>query len=172
MRKQGIFCIGLIGVFLLFGCSGVVTIGSNVKVYTLAEIQKSISGDAVESEELSGGLLLDPNAQSHFNIQGEIAQNGLVVKLYKGQKVPLKLFVEMPFASVESGDNKLVLKQDMFVYFCKDGVYVSPDGKTYAPVHKPKAIHKLYGTKKGYLSIGIGASKNENTTLKVGLGVE
>lgn len=97
---------------------------------------------------------------------------GLLVKFDKGDVIPVEIISQLPFASLESGENRLCFSQTTYIFLSKDGAFVSPDGQRFAAVYDGKAVKKLYGAKKGSLSIGFAISKESGARIKAGMSLE
>ena len=118
-------------------------------------------------------------ALSHSQIQGEGGKrltdeqrkqdNEMIVRIEKGELVNLNLAFDVGFAKVVQGENKIQFRQDIYLLiYRKDGLMISPDGERFAPIHKVKAIKRLFGKKKGFLSVGAGISEEQGPHLTLG----
>ena len=72
-----------------------------------------------------------------------------------------------PVVSLMTGENRIKFEQDVYLFISSSGVMLSPDGKKFAPIHKMKALKKLFGMDKGSLSIGFGISKETGPEIRV-----
>ena len=95
------------------------------------------------------------------------AGKAIVVKIEAGQKVPLKLTMTSPMANLLSGENQLLFIRDAYLYISPAKFRVSPDGQRWAEIQDIKAQRKLFGLKKGALSVGFGAAKGEAPQISV-----
>jgi hypothetical protein len=101
-----------------------------------------------------------------------IQTEGLLIQFDKGDAIPVEITSAFPFASLESGKNRLVFSQTTFVYLCKRGAYVSPDAKKFAPVYDGRAIKKLYPAKTGTFAIGFAMTREDGAKMKVDVSLK
>jgi hypothetical protein len=128
---------------LASGCSGITTIGP-VKTLTMQELK-----------------------QNGSQIAQEIQKDGLVVHLKAGESIALGLGAELPFAKLQPGDNKLLFTRDVYLFISKDGVMLSPDGISFAPLQKVKGLKKLFGADRGFFRVGFKVSKDEGAAISM-----
>jgi hypothetical protein len=128
---------------LAIGCSGITTIGP-VKTVTTKELKQN-------SEQLAQAL------------QGD----GMVVHLTAGESIALELAAELPFAELEPGDNQISFTRDVYLFISKEGVMLSPDGVSFAPLHKMKSLKKLFGADKGSFRVGFKVSKEDGAAVSM-----
>ena len=95
------------------------------------------------------------------------SDSGMIVRVKKGDRVPLLLTATLPFAQLQAGENSLVVTTDFYLYMSKQGILISPDGKTFTPIYDMKGIKTLFGFKQGSLSIGFRAPKEEAPQMAV-----
>ncbi|MBN2341678.1 MAG: hypothetical protein JXX29_00370 [Deltaproteobacteria bacterium] len=131
------------------GCSGIRTIDTKMEPVLITD--------------------LDEMAEEYVK---KLNSEGLLVKFDKGDVIPVEVLAELPFANVESGQNQLVFSQTTYVYLCKDGAYVSPDGIHFAAVYDGKAVRKLYGAGQGSFSIGFSMNKEDGAKLITGVSLK
>ena len=61
-------------------------------------------------------------------------------------------------------------QRDVYLYYGKHGMKVSPDGQKWAPIHDLRTIKKLFGhTRKGSLSVGFGVTRQDGMVVSVGV---
>jgi hypothetical protein len=101
-----------------------------------------------------------------------IQTEGLLIQFDKGDAIPVEITSAFPFASLESGKNRLVFSQTTFVYLCKRGAYVSPDARKFAPVYDSQAIKKLYPVKTGTFAIGFAMTREDGAKMKVNVSLK
>jgi hypothetical protein len=101
-----------------------------------------------------------------------IQTEGLLIQFDKGDAIPVEITSSFPFASLESGENRLVFSQTTFVYLCKRGAYVSPDARNFAPVYDGRAIKKLYPVKTGTFAIGFAMTREDGAKMKVDVSLK
>lgn len=101
-----------------------------------------------------------------------IQTEGLLIQFDKGDAIPVEITSAFPFASLESGENRLVFSQTTFIYLCKRGAYVSPDARRFAPVHDGRAIKKLYPVKTGTFAIGFAMNREDGAKMKVDVSLK
>lgn len=89
------------------------------------------------------------------------AGQAVVVRIEAGQEIPLKLTMTSPVADLAPGENRLLFTRDAYLYISPDVFRVSPDGQRWADIHDLTAQKKLFGLKKGTLSVGFGAATKE-----------
>ena len=133
---------------LLVGCSGIHTISAaGVPTVDLATLQK---------DPTKHGFGLDKAGKPR------IPTDGLIIKVPRGTRVPLRLNLAVGLATLEPGDNQLRFERDLLLYISRDGLRVSPDGGRWALLHDVKAIKELFGLKgRGSLGVGFGVSKDK-----------
>ncbi len=150
MKSEAAFAL-VVSVALAAGCGGVRTMDvSDARAVTLAELQAGGESIAKDLEE------------------GE----GLVVRIAKGEEVPLGLAARLPFLEINPGENSVVFTQETWIHISRSGVLVSPDGERWAAVHDIDAIKKLYGAKQGQLRIGLQASEESGPRIDVAVTLE
>jgi hypothetical protein len=96
---------------------------------------------------------------------GEVAQrltNGtpVIFKLTSGERMPLKLTVDLPMGAMERGDCRFVFKQDTYLFLSQEQCLLSPDGQRWASITTPKSLAKLFGTKHGEFRFGFSSATN------------
>jgi hypothetical protein len=96
----------------------------------------------------------------------------MIVHVKAGEKVPLRLAFDTPFAALEAGQNAIVFQRDVYLYIAPDTAMLGFDGKTFARIGDWKALKKLAGVRTGSLAIGFGAGKSEGARIDVRLGLE
>ena len=120
----------------LAGCSGVRTLGRNdITTYTLDRVQ-------AELRAKNGAL--------------DLPEQGIIVKVDKGTRVPLNIDVSAPFASIEPGTNHVRFERDLFVHLTRSGMEISPDGQRWAKVEDLRGLKQLFGSGGGSFAFGAG----------------
>ena len=97
---------------------------------------------------------------------GEVAQtltNGtpVIFKLTSGERMPIKLTVDLPLGEMEKGDCRFVFKRDTYIFISQKECLFSPDGQRWASIESPRSLAKLFDTKHGDLRFGIGSATNQ-----------
>jgi hypothetical protein len=134
------------------GCSGIRTLDtSTLKTVSLEELPQ-VAADA------EGAAAKGPGP--------------MIVHVKAGETVPLHLAFEVPFASLEAGENRIVFKRDVYLYIDPSTAMLGFDGKTFARMGDWKALKKLAGVKTGSLSVGFGAGKTEGPKIDVSVGMK
>lgn len=88
---------------------------------------------------------------------------GLIIKVAKGERVPLDVKVLLPFLLVEPGQNKLRFTRETYLFISTRGFMLSPDGEQWARVQDFKALKELFGATLGSMGIGMGVTKEGGT---------
>jgi len=137
---------------LAAGCSGIRTIDtSTVKTVSLEELPQ----------------IAPP--------EGDAAAQGpgpMVVHVKAGEKIPLHLAFDAPFAALEAGENAIVFQRDVYLYIDPSAAMLGFDGVRFARMGDWKALKKLAGVEAGQLSIGFGAGKSDGPRIDVKLGLK
>lgn len=143
MLFWGVFMVALPGL----GCSGI-TRAPAAKTVTLSDLR-----------------------QQKENLGQEIVRDGLIIHVPAGETVPLELDVLLPFAQVAPGENQVRFTKDIYLYVSKKAILLSPDGVSFAPIHKFKSIKRLFGASRGTLQIGFSADKEKGPSVAVGVAL-
>ena len=98
-------------------------------------------------------------------------EGGLIVRVPKGSRLPLKLALTTPFATMESGDSHLRFEQDIYLYIRGRSVALSPDGERWARLSDWRAVKRLFGAGRGTFTFGAGMTKEEGMFINVALGL-
>jgi hypothetical protein len=95
--------------------------------------------------------------------------NGIPVifKLTSGERMPLKLAVDLPMGELEKGDCGFAVKRDTYLLFSQKGCLLSPDAQRWASIAEPKSVAKLFGAKHGHFGLGFCAGTNEPPFMKL-----
>jgi len=134
------------------GCSGIQTLdASTVKAVSLEELPQI----AAEAE---GAAAKGPGP--------------MIVHVKAGEKIPLRLAFDAPFAALEAGQNAIVFQRDVYLYVTPDTAMLGFDGVRFARIGDWKALKKLAGVETGQLSIGFGAGKNDGPRIDVRVGLK
>jgi len=137
---------------LAAGCSGIQTLdASTVKVVSLEELPQ-IAAD------VEGAAAKGPGP--------------MIVHVKAGEKIPLRLAFEAPFAALEAGQNAIVFQRDVYLYITPDTAMLGFDGVRFARIGDWKALQELAGVKTGSLSIGFGAGKSDGPRIDVRVGLK
>jgi hypothetical protein len=134
------------------GCSGIRTIdGSTLKTVTLAELPQ-VAAEAGEGPGAGPGPM--------------------IVHVRAGERIPLRLTLEVPFAELAAGENAIVFTRDVYLYVSPDTAMLGFDGARFARVGDWAALKRLAGVETGTLSIGFGAGKTEGPKVDVRVGMK
>jgi hypothetical protein len=95
------------------------------------------------------------------------AGKAVVVKIEAGQKIPLNLTMTSPMANLVPGENQLLFTRDAYLYISPAIFRISPDGQRWAEIQDIKTQRKLFGFKKGNLSVGFGVAKAKGPPISV-----
>ena len=134
------------------GCSGVRTIDSGtIRTVSLSELPQVAA-------EVEGSATKGPGP--------------MIVHVKAGERIPLRLELEAPFAALEAGENAIVLRRDVYLYVAPDDVMLGFDGARFARMGDWKTLKKLAGVGKGQLAIGFGAGKSDPPRIDVRLGMK
>jgi hypothetical protein len=95
----------------------------------------------------------------------EVAQsltNGIpvVFKFTAGERLPLKLVVDLPMGTIEKGDYRFDFKRDTYLFISQKECMLSPDGQRWASITSPKSLAKLFSAKHGAFRFGISSATN------------
>jgi len=88
---------------------------------------------------------------------------GLIVRVPKGERLPLDVKVLLPFLLVEPGQNKLRFIRETYLFISTRGFMLSPDGEQWARVQDFKALKELFGATLGSMGIGMGVTRDGDT---------
>lgn len=93
----------------------------------------------------------------------------VIFKVAQGQRVPLKLTMDLPVGTIEKSENSLTFSREMYVLMSKTNWQVSPDGQRWASPWNIRSMKKMFGFKKGQLSVGIQGTKEAGTFISIEL---
>lgn len=134
------------------GCSGIQTLDtSTVKTVSLAELPQIAPPE--EGAEAEG---IGP----------------MIVHVKAGERIPLRLAIDTPFAALEAGENAIVFQRDVYLYIDPSAAMLGFDGVRFARLGDWKALKKLAGVEAGQLAIGFGAGKSDGARIDVKLGLK
>ncbi|MBN2528980.1 MAG: hypothetical protein JXR76_21505 [Deltaproteobacteria bacterium] len=102
----------------------------------------------------------------------KLHKEGLLVKFEKGDTIPVAITSQLPFATLTSGENQFVFARPTFVFLNKEGLFISPDGKKFAPIYNTRALKKLYNARQGTFSIGFSLTKDSGAQIKADFSLE
>ena len=143
--------ISLITIFIIIiGCSSIKSTtkeeSENIKTFTVNEFK----------EKAQEYML---NASS-----GKIDK--IIVKVKKGEKIPVNIIFEMPFAKLNSTSNaELEFMQDIYFMISQNEFYISKDKLEWAPIQDMDAIKNIFGIQNGIISVGLSVKENEEAKL-------
>jgi hypothetical protein len=123
---------------LASGCSSIRSLDQNeVPTYTLNQVRsqpKKALGDLKE---------------------GEV---GVIVSVPKGERMPFDIMARLPFATLVTTGNWIYFDQDVWLYFAKNDMMISPDGERFGPVYDMRALKKLFNFEAGQMALGFGVT--------------
>ena len=152
MRATTTTAFALLACAAAAGCSGIQTLGtSTLKTVSLEELPQIAAGAEGDAAKGPGPMIVHVKA---------------------GERIPLRLAFEAPFASLEAGENAIVFRRDVFLYITPDTAMLGFDGTTFARIGDWKALKKLAGVKTGSLQIGFGAGKSDGPKIDVSVGMK
>ena len=97
----------------------------------------------------------------------------IVIKVSKGESIPLKLNINIPVVAFEKSENSIVLNSDEYISISKtDGLQVSPDGQQWASIGNMRALKKLYNFRKGQVSVGFSITKENGPQISIGVNAQ
>jgi hypothetical protein len=136
------------------GCSGIQTLdASTVKTVALAELPAAVA----------------PSAEGAAPVVGP---GPMIVHVKAGERIPLRLALEAPFAEIAAGENAIVFTRDVYLYIDPSAVLIGFDGVRFARLGDWDAIQELAGIEGGQLSIGFGAGVTEGPRIDVRLKMQ
>ena len=89
----------------------------------------------------------------------------ILFKVAQGQRLPLKLIMDIPVGRVERSENILTFNRDLYLLLTRTELEVSPDGHRWAPLGNMRSLKKLFGFRTGQMSVGFRATKDEGTLI-------
>ncbi len=135
------------------GCSSIQTMKPAAPTVLFGEL---------EADPAKYGFGADKDGKPRF------PRKGVVIKIPKGDKIPLQLAMDVTIATLEPGKNWLRFDRDVLLYIAHGEFKISPDGRRWAAIHDVKAIKKLFGMKgRGHFGFGFGISKEKGAGFHV-----
>lgn len=128
----------------------------------------------------------------HYSKIGEVEKvSNHILYLDKGDEIPIKMAIDSDLFDITTKKLNLVLKQRVYLRLLvpdlagknalsekekqnilKDiKIFLSLDRKNWAPYTDHDRIKDVFGIQKGYLSVGMGLTKNEGMSITFNLGV-
>lgn len=98
-----------------------------------------------------------------------IYNEGIIAKVPKGTKIPLKVEASLSLITLEPGDNFVSFNCDAYIYVSAKKAMLSPDGERWAELGNWVAIKKLFGIEKGNLSIGLNFTKEDGASISLSI---
>ena len=108
-------------------------------------------------------------SENPASLAEKIKGDRMIIHVEKGEALPVHLVVDLPFATLQSGENNLIAKEDVYLLVSRDGFHISRDGTHFTPVHDNKGLKEIYGFEKGALSVGFGAGRTSPPGVIVGV---
>lgn len=105
---------------------------------------------------------------------GKEIENGktVVFSVAQGQRLPLKLVMDLPIGKIEKSMNTLLFSRDVYLSMSRTGFEVSPDGQQWASVDDLKSMRKLFGYTKGEVAVSLSATETEGTSISVAISAK
>ena len=121
--------LALLAALVSPACSGVQTLDTTtVKTTSLSDLAES----AVDE-----GELLAPDMEP------------MIIEIPAGQVVPLAIDVQLPFLTVEAGDNSVRFQRDVKIYLAPNEALISFDGERWARIGDWDALKDIAGAEQG-----------------------
>jgi hypothetical protein len=106
---------------------------------------------------------------TNWEVVGKEINGGktVVFKVASGQRVPLKLIMDIPVGTVEKSENIVVFNRDLYLSISQTQLEVSPDGQRWASLGSVSSLKKLFGVREGQMSVGFQAREGEGTFISL-----
>lgn len=134
---------------ILAGCSGIRTLDkTNIATIPIADLES------------------DPEK---YGFPAAIYGEGIIAKVPKGTKIPLKVEASASLITLEPGENFVSFNRDVYIFISAKKAMLSPDGERWAELRNWNAVKKLFDVEKGELSVGLGITKDEGASISISL---
>ncbi|MFH2005021.1 MAG: hypothetical protein ABI333_00410 [bacterium] len=87
------------------------------------------------------------------------AGRGVVVRVRRGEELPLRITSTLGIATLRAGDNRLRFDRDLWLYLARRRSLISPDGRRWVPFADWSRIKRLFGIRKGTVQVGFGVNQ-------------
>jgi hypothetical protein len=95
------------------------------------------------------------------------AGRDVVLKIRKGQTIPLVITLVFPGVQLKAGENSLVFSRDLYLLLSSSAMQISPDGRRWADIGDLASHKELFGFSGGDISVGFRATKEEGARIAV-----
>jgi hypothetical protein len=95
------------------------------------------------------------------------AGRDVVLKIRKGQTIPLVITLVFPGAQLKAGENSIVFTRDLYLLISNSAMQVSPDGQRWADIGDFASHKELFGLSGGDISVGFSATKEAGARISV-----
>ena len=133
----------------LFGCGGVQRLDTrSVPSFTLTEMRAP---------------------EGPTRVRAALGRGGFVVRVKKGEALPVRLSTRLGVARLKSQRNELVFERDVYLFVAKRRVHLSPDGKRWVALGSWRTMKRLFGIRRGTVQVGFGVSQKDGPLVTVGV---
>lgn len=95
------------------------------------------------------------------------AGRDVVLKIRKGQSIPLVIALVFPGVQLKTGENSLVFTRDIYLLISSSAMKISPDGQRWADIGDLASHKDLFGFSGGDISVGFSATKEAGARISV-----
>jgi hypothetical protein len=134
------------------GCAGIRTMdAAQVPTATLAELEADPAAWGLGTAEWEGPL---------------------IVRIPAGETVPLRLALDVPFATLDAGANSVRFEREVLFYLSRGELLVSPDGRRWADLSDWTVVRELFGLESGTFAIGFGVNAETGAAFTVAVAAQ
>ena len=94
----------------------------------------------------------------------------IIIFLPKGSTLPVDINMKFKPFTFRQGQNKIICNQNLYLYYNTNSLFISPDKLRWTELGNGKGFKELFDFKKGFFSIGLGATKEKGTRLTITVG--
>jgi len=91
----------------------------------------------------------------------------VVFKVTQGQRIPLKLAIDIPIGKVDKSENTFAFDRDVYLSLSRTRFEISPDGQRWTSMGNMASMKKLFGFKKGQMNVGFQFTKDNGTFISL-----
>ena len=95
------------------------------------------------------------------------AGSDVVLKIRKGQTIPLVIALVFPGVQLKAGENSLVFTRDLYLLISSSAMKISPDGQRWADIGDLASHKELFGFSGGDIAVGFSATKEAGARITV-----
>jgi hypothetical protein len=95
------------------------------------------------------------------------AGRDVVLKIRKGQSIPLVLTLVFPGVQLKTGENSLLFTRDVYLLISSSMMRISPDGQRWADIGDMASHRELFGFSGGDIAVGFSATKEAGARISV-----